>query len=116
MPIESMYHLDEVIKSLRYLTEQTGRRVTIEYTVIDHVNDSIEQAKEVNKLLKGLNCNINLIPYNPVENDEFRKPDINRINKFKYILEQSGKKVTVRLERGADIMAACGQLSGQKRT
>ena len=115
MPIEAMYHLDDVIKALRYLTEQTGRRVTIEYTVIDHINDSMEQAKDVNKLLKGLNCNINLIPYNPVENDEFKKPEISRINKFKYILEQSGKKVTVRLERGADIMAACGQLSGQKR-
>lgn len=115
MPIESMYHLDDVIKALRYLTEQTGRRVTIEYTVIDHINDSMEQAKDVNKLLKGLNCNINLIPYNPVEKDEFKKPEISRINKFKYILEQSGKKVTVRLERGADIMAACGQLSGQKR-
>lgn len=114
MPIEEKYPLDELMKSLRFLTSQTGRRVTIEYTVIDGVNDSIEQAKAVNELLKGLNCNINLIPYNPVCKDKFKKPTSERINKFKYILEQSGRKVTVRLERGADILAACGQLSGQK--
>ncbi len=112
MPIEGKYPLDEVMKALRYLVSETGRRVTIEYTLIDGLNDSAECAKKVNELLKGLNCNINLIPYNPVPDDKYRKPDLNRINMFKYILEQSGKKVTVRLERGADIMAACGQLSG----
>jgi 23S rRNA (adenine2503-C2)-methyltransferase len=65
------------------------------------------------ELLKDIHCNINIIPYNPVCDDEFKKPDKDSIYKFKYILEQSGKKTTVRLERGADIDAACGQLAGK---
>ena len=64
--------------------------------------------------MKDLKCNVNLIPYNPVNTkDSFKKPDKKDIMKFKYILEASGKKVTVRLERGADIDAACGQLKGR---
>jgi len=113
IPIEDKYPLNQVIDALRIMTQKTGRRATIEYTLIKGVNDMPEMAKEMNRLLKGLNCNINLIPYNPACNDEFEAPDADRIHTFSYILEQSGKKVTVRLERGADVMAACGQLSGQ---
>ena len=73
----------------------------------------MESAKELAHLLHGLKCNINLIPYNPVTKTDYEKPSNNEIMKFKYLLEHSGKKVTVRLERGADIDAACGQLSGK---
>lgn len=113
MPIEEKYPIPEVMKAVNYYEEQTGRRITIEYTIIADVNDSPEMAKKTALLLKDLHCNVNLIPYNPACDDEFKKPSLERINHFKYILEQSGKKVTVRLERGADIAAACGQLAGK---
>ena len=99
--------------ALRDVVNTTGRRATIEYTIIKGVNDSLAQAKEILQLLRGLHCNINIIPYNNACNDSFEKPSEEHINKFKFILERSSYKVTVRLERGADIDAACGQLSGR---
>ena len=113
IPIEEKYPVDEVIKAMKYYAEKTGRRVTIEYTLIDGVNDSAEHAEKVNILLKGLKYNINLIPYNPVCGDKFKKPSPERVNRFKSVLEKVERKVTVRLERGTDIAAACGQLAGQ---
>jgi len=113
IPIEEKYPVNEVIKAMKHYAEKTGRRVTIEYTLIDGVNDSPAQAEQINKLLKGLKYNINLIPYNPVCGDSFKKPSVERINRFKSVLEKVERKVTVRLERGADISAACGQLAGQ---
>ena len=113
IPIEKKYHIEEVIKALHFLTSKTGRRVTIEYVLIEGINDSPEHAVEIISLLKGLNCNINLIPYNSLNRKDFKTPSPKKINMFKYLLEQSGKKVTVRLERGSDILAACGQLSGK---
>ena len=111
--VEEQYHIDELIKAVKYYADKTGRRVTIEYTLIDGVNDSPEQAERVNQLLKGLKYNINLILYNPVSGDEFRKPSQERVYKFKNVLEKVSAKVTLRLERGTDIAAACGQLAGE---
>lgn len=113
MPIEKKYPIDELIQALRYYVEKTGRRITVEYILIKGLNCTIESAKELAHLLQNLKCNINLIPYNPVTKTDYEKPSNNEIMKFKYLLEHSGKKVTVRLERGADIDAACGQLSGK---
>jgi 23S rRNA (adenine2503-C2)-methyltransferase len=113
VPIENKYPLPDLIKSLRNLTDKTGRRVTIEYVMIDGLNDELEHARELNLLLKGLNCNINLIPYNGSVDSVLEAPSMHKINKFKFVLEQSGKKVTVRLKRGGDIQAACGQLTGK---
>ncbi len=113
MPIEKKYNIKDVIEALKDLVNSTGRRATIEYTIIKGVNDSLEQAKEILQLLKGLHCNINIIPYNNACNAAFEKPSEEHINKFKFILERSSYKVTVRLERGGDIDAACGQLSGK---
>ena len=113
MPIEKKYNVKDVIAALKDLVDTTGRRATIEYTIIKGVNDSLPQAKEILQLLRGLHCNINIIPYNNACNDSFEKPSEEHINKFKFILERSSYKVTVRLERGADIDAACGQLSGK---
>ena len=113
MPIDKKYPIKDVMKALRFWMKETDKRITIEYTLIKGVNDSIACAKEVVELLKDIHCNINIIPYNPVCDDEFKKPDKDSIYKFKYILEQSGKKTTVRLERGADIDAACGQLASK---
>lgn len=112
MPIENKYPLSELKLALKNYVEKTGRRITIEYVLIKDLTDTIEMAEKTAQYLKDIKCNINLIPYNPTENNEFKKPAGSAIMKFKYILEHSGKKVTIRLERGADIDAACGQLSG----
>jgi len=113
MPIENKYPIDDVISSLKKYVEKTGRRITVEYILIKGLNCTIESAKELANLLRTLKCNVNLIPYNPVVKTDYEKPSNNDIMKFKYLLEHSGKKVTVRLERGSDIDAACGQLSGK---
>lgn len=119
MPIENKYPLPELKKALKNYTQKTGRRITIEYVLIKDITDTLEMAKATANFLKDIKCNINLIPYNPVgatgeeQENGFKKPDRNSVMKFKYILEHSGKKVTVRLERGADIDAACGQLNGK---
>ena len=113
MPIENKYSLDKLKIALKNYIEKTGRRITIEYLLIKDLTDTIEIAKQTALYLKDLKCNINLIPYNSVDHAKFKKPLKTSVMKFKYILEQAGKKVTIRLERGADIDAACGQLSGK---
>jgi len=113
MPIENKYPLPELKKALKNYTGKTGRRITIEYVLIKDLNDSLNIAKETAKFLKDIKCNVNLIPYNPTSENNFEKPNNTTCMKFKYILEHSGKKVTIRLERGADIDAACGQLNGK---
>ena len=115
MPIENKYPIDELKNALIGYVEKTGRRITVEYILIHGFNDTPEVAKELAVLLRGIKCNINLIPYNSVIENDYKKPSNNDIMKFKYLLEHSGKKVTVRLERGADIDAACGQLRGKQR-
>ena len=115
MPIESKYPITDLKKALKNYIEKTGRRITVEYILIHGFNDTPAAAKELAYFLKDLKCNINLIPYNSVIENDYKKPSNNDIMKFKYLLEHSGKKVTVRLERGADIDAACGQLRGKQR-
>ena len=113
MPIENKYHIDDLKKALLNYVDKTGRRITIEYILIHGFNDTTECAKELAFLLRDIKCNVNLIPYNSVVENDYKKPSGNDIMKFKYLIEHSGKKVTVRLERGADIDAACGQLRGK---
>ena len=113
MPIENKYPIDDLKKALSNYIEKTGRRITVEYILIHGFNDTTDCAKELDYFLKDLKCNINLIPYNSVIENDYKKPSNNDIMKFKYLLEHSGKKVTVRLVRGADIDAACGQLRGK---
>jgi 23S rRNA (adenine2503-C2)-methyltransferase len=113
MPIENKYPIEELKQALVNYVEKTGRRITVEYILIHNFNDTPQVAKELAFLLRDLKCNINLIPYNSVSDTKYKKPSNNDIMQFKYLLEHSGKKVTVRLERGADIDAACGQLRGK---
>ena len=113
MPVNKKYPLKELKSALLDYVEKTGRRVTIEYILIGGFNDSIECAKNLVNYLKGLKCNINFIVYNPCEGDNFKRPDKNAVMKFKYVVESAGYKATVRLERGLDIDAACGQLTGK---
>lgn len=113
MPIEAKYPLPELKKALKNYIAKTGRRITIEYLLIKDLTDTLEMAKQTALFLRDIKCNVNLIPYNSTDDNKFKKPDGSAVMKFKYILEHSGKKVTIRLERGADIDAACGQLAGK---
>ena len=114
MPIEKKYNIDELKSALIEFNKKTKDRITIEYILIGGLNDTKECAIQLIEFLKDIKCNINLIPYNPVCDDNgFKKPIKKDMLKFKYFLEMSGKKVTIRLERGADIDAACGQLAGK---
>ncbi len=114
MPVEKKYNIEELKKALIEFNKKTKDRITIEYILIGGLNDTKECAIELVEFIKDIKCNINLIPYNPVSNNTFKKPDKKDMMKFKYFLESTGKKVTIRLERGADIDAACGQLAGKQ--
>ncbi len=113
MPIEEKYNLRDLKIALKNYVEKTGRRITIEYLLIKDLNDTTECAKQLAEYLHDIKCNVNLIPYNPTSDNDYSRPSNGAIMKFKCLLEHSGKKVTVRLERGADIDAACGQLRGK---
>ena len=117
VPVAKKYKMKELIESLHYYYEKTKRRITIEYVMLDGINDEIEKAKELASLIKDLHCHINLIPYNPTKTDvevQLKRSPRSIVYKFKEVLEKkSGKKVTVRHERGVDIDAACGQLANK---
>lgn len=113
MPVAKKYDYNSLIEELKNYTNITNRRVTIEYVLIDGINDSQNAAYEFAKNICSLKCNVNLIIYNSHDKAIYKKPTKEAIQKFKYILEASGKKVTIRLERGSDIDAACGQLSSK---
>ena len=89
MPIENKYHIVDLKKALLKYIEKTGRRITIEYILIHQFNDTVECAKELAYLLKDLKCNINLIPYNNVNDTKYKKSTNNDIMRFKYLLEHS---------------------------
>lgn len=111
MPIAKRYSLQEVLEACRYYFEQTGRRVTYEYSLVKGINDTAEQAKRLCHLLKNqAPCHVNLIPVNPVKERDFRRADDKSIQNFKYILENNQINVTIRRGMGSDIDAACGQL------
>ena len=114
MPINKVYRLEELIKTLKEYIKKTNRRVTFEYVLLSGINDSIDCAKELAKLVKGMNCYINLIPYNETNNIDFKRSSSIQITKFYDILKQSKINVTTRREFGSKISAACGQLRSIK--
>jgi 23S rRNA (adenine2503-C2)-methyltransferase len=108
------FSLAEIISSCKEYLRQTGRRVTFEYCLLDGINDGTVEAQALAKLLRGMNCHVNLIPYNPVSGLDFQTRSRQRIKAFREVLEGAGIQVTQRLQRGADIDAACGQLKARK--
>ncbi len=110
MPIANKYSIEEIMKACRHYIEQTGRRVTFEYSLVKGQNDSMECARKLIGLVKGMNCHINLIPVNPIKERYFRQTEMADVNKFKNMLEKNGINVTIRREMGRDIDGACGQL------
>lgn len=114
MPINKVYPLDELIKSIKFYLDKTNRRVTFEYIMLDGVNDTLECAKELCALIKGINCYVNLIPYNETENIGYKRSSKNAILKFYDILKKNNINVTIRREFGSKISAACGQLKSSE--
>jgi len=110
MPIANKYSLTEVLAACDEYFHQTGRRITFEYSLIRGVNDTLEDANELGKLLKGRNCHLNLIPVNPIKERQFEQPNKKNALNFKNKLEKNGINVTIRREMGTDIDGACGQL------
>lgn len=110
MPVANKYEIHDVIEACKYYFEQTGRRVTFEYSLVAGVNDTNEDAKELVELVKKINCHINLIPVNPIQERDYRQPNTDAILAFKNKLERNGINVTIRREMGRDIDGACGQL------
>ena len=110
MPVANRYELPEVLDACDYYFEKTGRRITFEYSLVEGVNDQMEDARELIFILKKRNCHLNLIPVNPIKERDFKKPDRKNALEFKNKLEKNGINVTIRRERGSDIDGACGQL------
>lgn len=115
VPLNRKYSINEFIDSARrYLSKMpdSRRKVTVEYTLMDQVNDRASHALELSRVLRELPCKINLIPFNPFPGTEFRRVSDVAMNRFRDILHREGYTVTVRTTRGDDIAAACGQLAG----
>jgi 23S rRNA (adenine2503-C2)-methyltransferase len=114
MNVNKAYNIYELIACIKDYIATTGRRVTIEYVMLDNVNDSETNAKELAELLNGMNIYVNLIPYNETNHLEFKRSSKNKIFKFYDILKQNNINVTIRKEFGSKISAACGQLRSKE--
>ena len=110
MKINKVYHLEDLIKIVKEYIKKTNRRVTFEYIMLKDVNDSPKQALELVELIKGINCYVNLIPYNETSHLKYKKSDQKTILKFYDILKKNKINVTIRKEFGSNLSAACGQL------
>lgn len=114
MPINKAYPLDVLMPVLKEYYNNTNRRITFEYVLLEGLNDSESCALELSKLVKDLNCYINLIPYNETNNLNFKRSSTIQIMKFYDILKKNKINVTIRKEFGSKISAACGQLRSKK--
>jgi len=114
MPVNRAYPLEKLMEASRHYIKTTNRRLTFEYGLIKNVNDTPECARELAKLLKGMNCHVNLIPINYVPERGFDRTPIEHIEQFEKILNNNGVNATVRRELGSDIDAACGQLRAKE--
>ena len=110
MPIANAYPLAEVLSACHEYFEKTGRRLTFEYSLVKGVNDNLEEASQLARLLKGQQGHVNLIPVNPIKERDFVQSNHQAIQAFKNLLEKNGINVTIRREMGRDINGACGQL------
>jgi 23S rRNA (adenine2503-C2)-methyltransferase len=110
MPVNKKYPIKELLEAARYYAQKTDQRMTFEYLLIKDTNDSKKDALDLSKIVRGISCKINLIPYNGVPDLPFEKPDEETIVKFREILYPRCPAVTLRMSKGEDIQAACGQL------
>jgi 23S rRNA (adenine2503-C2)-methyltransferase len=114
LPIDKKYQIEELIDACRYYVEQTGRRITFEWALIQGVNDSPEDARQLFDLVKGLLCHVNVIPLNPTNQYHGQATTRQRAEAFCGELEKAGIPCTIRIRRGIDIQAGCGQLASNE--
>ncbi|CAM3674011.1 23S rRNA (adenine(2503)-C(2))-methyltransferase RlmN [Erysipelothrix urinaevulpis] len=110
MPVNDMFNLEELFEALHYYQKKSNRRLTFEYILIDGVNDTLQQAKELVELVKSMNAYVNLIPYNEVEENPFRPTQPKNAAAFYDYLKRHNVQCVIRREKGSEIDAACGQL------
>ena len=110
MPIANKYSIAQIIDACTYYYNQTGRRITFEYSLIAGVNDSTEDAKELVSVIKDTKGHVNLIPINPIKERSFKQTAMTKAVAFNKFLEKNGINATIRRELGRDIDGACGQL------
>jgi len=110
VPVNQRYPLADLLAACREYVAETGRRITFEYVLIDGTNDHDEEAHTLARLVRDVHCHINVIPLNPVAGIRLRRPPVSRVHAFGRILLRAGIPVTIRIERGTEIQAACGQL------
>ncbi|MGY3713967.1 23S rRNA (adenine(2503)-C(2))-methyltransferase RlmN [Sutcliffiella cohnii] len=115
MPINRAYKLPDLMEAVKYYINKTGRRVSFEYGLFGGVNDQVEHAEELARLVKGIKCHINLIPVNYVPERDYVRTPKEQIFEFEKTLKKYGVNVTIRREQGHDIDAACGQLRAKER-
>ena len=114
MPINKVYPIEQLMEALKIYYVKTNRRITFEYILLKDINDSDQCAEELSQLVKGMNCYINLIPYNETNNLDFHRTNTVQIMSFYDILKRNNVNVTIRREFGGNISAACGQLRSKK--
>ena len=115
MPINRAYKLPDLMEAIKYYVDKTGRRVSFEYGLFGGVNDQVEHAEELARLIKGIKCHVNLIPVNYVLERDYTRTPRDQIFLFEKTLKDKGVNVTIRREQGSDIDAACGQLRAKER-
>ena len=113
MPINKKYPIKVLMDTLREYPLKPSRRLTFEYVLLGGINDSIEDAIRVEKLLKGIPNKVNLIPFNSFDESGYAEPDRDKVLEFQNYLLSKNMTVFIRVNRGADILGACGQLAGQ---
>ena len=113
IPSAKTYPLKSLLKDCKHYLSVTGRRISFEYILLGGINDQLHHAEELGALARGFQSHINLIAYNPIDEEDYQRPSENRINVFKTKLESEGIAVSVRASRGGDKNAACGQLRRQ---
>ena len=110
MPVANQYDINTLLDACRQYVNRTGRRITFEYSLFHGINDSIQDARDLAGVLRGIHCHINLIAANEFEGSPYKRSLPEHVRLFQQMLEQMGMTVTLRREMGTDIMAACGQL------
>lgn len=110
MPVNKAYPLEKLIPAIRTFSEKHGRMVTLEFILIEDINDSLDQAEKLRDIARDLHAHVNIIPYNTVEGLPWKRPSVNRQERFADVLRAARISVTLRREKGHDIDAACGQL------
>ena len=116
MPVNRKWPLAELFDALDYWNSRKNQKLTLEYILIENINDSLEQATILARVARRLHAKVNLIPYNTVEGLEWKRPNDKQCRAFRDILKNAGVQATLRLEKGHDIDAACGQLRLKQET